>query len=257
MSGKLRVARSATLLLAIGLLVGCASVPDDYRDPRDPWESYNRAVHKFNTEFDKAIFKPLAEAYRFVTPELVDKGVTNFFDNIRDFTSAVSNLLQFKLSRAATDVGRIVVNSTIGVVGLMDVASNMDLPSYKEDFGQTFGYWGIGPGPYFVVPILGPKTVRDTVSLVPDWYTKPTSYIDDTGVRIGLAILDGIDRRADLLAASEVLDEAALDPYSFTRDAYLQKRLNDVYDGNPPIEEEDYWKEELSPSQEPQSESDQ
>ena len=245
----LRIFRPAALILLMGLLGGCASLPDDYRDPRDPWEPYNRTMHTFNTEFDNTICMPVAEAYRFYTPQVVDKGVTNFFNNIRDFTSAVSNLLQFKLSRAATDVGRIVVNSTIGLLGFLDVASNMDLPSYKEDFGQTFGYWGIGPGPYFVLPILGPSSVRDAIGIIPDWYTQPVAYLDDRSARWGLAILFAIDKRADLLGASRVLEEAALDPYSFTRDAYLQKRRNDVYDGNPPPEEDEYWEEESAAGQ--------
>ncbi len=240
---SMRMFQVVALTVLIGLISGCATVPDDYRDPRDPWESYNRGMHQFNTDFDNAIWKPVSRGYRAITPEPVDKGITNFFNNMRDFTSAINNLLQLKLSRAANDVGRILVNSTVGLLGFIDVASNMDLPSYKEDFGQTLGTWGIGPGPYFVLPILGPSSVRDAISLVPDWYTQPIAYLDDKTTRWALAILFGIDKRADLLGASEVLEEAALDPYSFTRDAYLQKRKNDVYDGNPPLEDE-YWQEE-------------
>jgi phospholipid-binding lipoprotein MlaA len=164
--------------------------------------------------------------------------VTNFFNNMRDFTSAVNNLLQLKLTRTVSDVGRIAVNSTVGLLGFIDVASNLDMPSYKEDFGQTLGYWGVKPGPYFVLPILGPSSLRDGVAIVPDWYTQPVALIDDANTRWALAVLFAVDKRADLLGASKLLETAALDPYSFTRDAYLQKRRHDVYDGNPPLEDD-------------------
>ncbi len=235
--------RSLLLCFSLSVTAGCATVPDDYRDPRDPWESYNRGMHEFNKAFDEAIFKPVARGYQAITPEPVNKGITNFFGNMLDFTSAVNNLLQFKLSRSLSDLGRVVVNSTLGLLGFLDVASNMDLPSYKEDFGQTLGYWGVGPGPYFVLPILGPSSVRDAVRLVPDWYTQPVAYLDSNAAQWGLAVLFSVDKRADLLGAGEVLEEAALDPYIFTRDAYLQKRKNDVYDGNPPLEDE-FWDEQ-------------
>ncbi len=231
------------VVLLTAILGACASVPDDYRDPRDPWESYNRGMHQFNTDFDNAFFKPVARGYQAITPDPLDKGITNFFNNMRDFTSVVNNLLQFKMSHAISDVGRILVNTTLGLLGFIDVATNLDLPSHKEDFGQTLGYWGVEPGPYFVLPVLGPSTLRDSVALIPDWYTTPVAYLDEKYVRWALAILYGIDKRADLLGASEVLEAAALDPYTFTRDAYLQKRRNEVHDGNPPAEE-DYWDEE-------------
>jgi phospholipid-binding lipoprotein MlaA len=240
MSYKKLAPRVVALILGLSLgLSGCATIEDDYRDPRDPLESYNRAMHTFNDELDKAIIKPIAEGYRAITPKPVDRSITNFFANLDDVTSAINNLLQFKLHRAASDVGRILVNSTIGILGFFDVASNMNMQKYDEDFGQTLGTWGVGPGPYFVLPILGPSSIRDTFGLVADWYTDPVSYVEDHDVRYGLIALRGIDARADLLTASKVLDEAALDPYSFTRDAYLQKRRNDVYDGNPPPEPEE------------------
>jgi phospholipid-binding lipoprotein MlaA len=235
---RLHLFTKVAALLVVGALSGCASLSDDYRDPRDPFEPYNRAMYQFNSDFDQAFFTPVAKGYRYITPEPVDQGITNFFNNLRDVTSMLNNLLQLKLSRAVTDAGRIVVNSTAGVLGFMDVASNLDLPSYKEDFGQTLGYWGIGPGPYFVVPILGANDIRDTISLVPDWYSQPVAYLDDTDVQWALSTLYSIDVRADHLGASDVLESAALDPYVFTRDAYLQRRRNLVYDGNPPAEEE-------------------
>ncbi|HIP53776.1 MAG TPA: VacJ family lipoprotein [Chromatiales bacterium] len=234
------------ILTAI-MLSGCATISDEYRDPRDPWEAYNRAMTRFNDEFDKYIGKPVAKGYREITPAAVDKGITNFFNNLYDVTSALNNLLQLKPVRAVSDVGRVIFNSTFGLFGIFDVASGMDFPSYKEDFGQTLGYWGVSPGPYFVLPILGPSNVRDTVGLVGDAVTNPVSYVEDDSSRIGLILLRGIDQRADLLSATKVLEEAALDPYEFTRDAYLQKRLNDVYDGDPPVEEEDDFPEEDLP----------
>lgn len=212
---------------------------------------------RFNDDFDEAIYTPVAKGYKWITPEPIDKGITNFFGNQLDIMSALNNLLQLKLDRAASDVGRVAVNSTIGLLGLIDWASDMHLPKYREDFGQTLGYWGVGPGPYFVWPVLGPRTVRDSLGLVVDWYSTPVAYIPSRDWRYGLAILYGVDLRADLLSAGELLQQAALDPYEFTRDAYLQKRRYDVYDGNPPegeggrgnIEDEMFFEETPAPDQ--------
>jgi len=238
--------RLAAVITALAILGGCSSVPKEYRDPRDPWQGYNRAMFKFNTDFDNAFFKPAAEAYRFITPEPVDRSVTNFFNNIADVTSAVNNALQFKLYRAGSDVSRVLVNTTVGVVGLIDVASNMGLPSYKEDFGQTLGYWGIGPGPYFVMPILGPSSVRDTFGFAGDVVIDPFFSISKDKIYWGFIALRAIDERADLLAAGEILDEAAIDRYVFIRDAYLQRRRSLVHDGSPPLEDSEdiFWDEE-------------
>jgi len=229
------------LLVALSMsaavsLSGCATVADDYRDPSDPLESFNRVMYRFNDDLDTAVMKPLARGYNAIMPAPVNRGVTNFFDNLGDVSSAVNNLLQLKLGRAVTDVGRVVVNTTVGVAGFMDVASNMDLPKYGEDFGQTMGTWGINPGPYLVLPVLGPSSVRDGVGLVAEWYLDPVNYIEDDTVRWSVKGLNIIDTRADLLDASRVLEAAALDPYAFVRDAYLQRRRSLVYDGNPPPE---------------------
>ena len=233
-----RVRRQAVFASLVLMLAGCASVPDGYRDPRDPWEGYNRAVTSFNDEFDRDIYRPVARGYKTIAPRFVDVGVTNFFGNQLDVMSALNNLLQLKLGRAASDVGRVAVNSTIGLLGFIDVASDLNLPPYREDFGQTLGYWSVGPGPYLVWPILGPKTVRDSFGLVADWYSTPVAYMDPFELRFSLAVVYGVDTRADLLGASDVLERAALDPYEFTRDAYLQKRFNDIHDGEPPREED-------------------
>ncbi|WP_078121916.1 MlaA family lipoprotein [Thiosocius teredinicola] len=223
------------LLLGMTLgLGGCASGVD--RDPRDPLESYNRAMYSFNESVDNAVLKPLARGYNYITPAPVNKGVTNFFNNLADVRSAINNLLQFKIGRAFSDVGRVAVNSTIGILGLIDVASNMDLPRYNEDFGQTLGVWGLDSGPYVVLPFFGPSSARDGVGVVVDWFTDPVTYVEDDAVRWSLRGLNVVDKRADLLNASRVLDEAALDPYAFVRDAYLQRRQDQVYDGNPPPE---------------------
>ena len=222
-----------TLVLAVGSS-GCATGPD--KDPRDPLEPLNRAVYGFNDVVDRSVVRPLARGYNAVTPAPVNRGVTNFFNNLDDVRSALNNLLQFKVGRAFSTVGRVVVNSTVGVLGFIDVASNMDLPRYEEDFGQTLGVWGLGSGPYIVLPFLGASNGRDSVGLVVDWFTDPILLVEDDAVRWGLRGLDVVDTRADLLNASRVLEQAALDPYAFVRDAFLQRREDQIYDGNPPFE---------------------
>lgn len=247
---SVRPVAGALLALSIG---GCSSVPDEYKDPRDPLEPYNRGMHEFNTTVDDALIKPVAKGYKAVTPEPLDRGITNFFNNIADINSAVNNLFQFKLSRAGSDVGRVVTNSTVGLLGFFDVASNMGLPSYKEDFGQTLGYWGGEPSPYLVLPLLGPSTLRDTVGLGGDILVDPFFSLEKNTVYWGFVALRVVDTRADLLTASKILETAAVDPYSFVRDAYLQRRRNQIYDGNPPPDpyEEDIWEEEPPPAEEP------
>lgn len=242
LKGKISGTTRLFLVTMVVALAGCAT--GDARDPRDPIEPFNRVVYEFNDTLDRVLIKPVAKGYRAVMPAPVDRGITNFFGNLSDVGSAVNNLLQFKLTRAASDVGRVLVNSTVGVLGFFDVASNMNLEKHNEDFGQTLGAWGVGPGPYIVLPVLGPSDGRDTIGLVVDWYTDPVTYVDPTRLRNGLIVLRGIDKRADLLGASRVVEEAALDKYEFVRDSYLQKRRNAVHDGNPPDEGlDDEWQE--------------
>lgn len=238
-----RTRRLVGLMLPALLVAGCASNPDRVTDPRDPLEPFNRAVFRFNTDFDNAFMRPLAKGYKAVTPEPVDRGITNFFSNIDDFTSFVNNILQFKMSRAGSDLGRIFMNSTVGILGFFDVATNAGLPSYKEDFGQTLGYWGLPPGAYFMLPIFGPSNLRDTVGFAGDIVTDPFFSIETGEIYWGFATVRIVDFRADRLAAGEILTDAALDPYVFLRDAYLQRRRNLVYDGNPPESEDqaDIW----------------
>lgn len=223
------------LVVAIfGLLAGCASVPPEQRDEEDPLEGFNRAMFSFNETVDGLIVKPAAHVYNGVLPEPVNKGITNFFGNIGDVVVFANDLMQFKGEHAANDFGRILFNSTIGILGIFDVATHMGMKKRDEDFGQTLGHWGAGTGPYLVLPIFGPSSVRDGIGLVVDAYIDPINDIDDNSTRNAMIIVEAIDLRADLLSASKVFDEAALDRYLFIRDAYLQRRLNQVHDGNPP-----------------------
>ena len=240
---RARARRVIGSALAAALLAGCASVPNRLSDPRDPLEPVNRAVFRFNTDFDKAFMVPLAKGYKAITPEVVNRGITNMFANVDDVTSLVNNILQFKILRAGSDVGRIVLNSTVGVLGFLDVATNVGLTSYKEDFGQTLGYWGIPPGAYVMLPIFGPSDLRDTVGFAGDLVTDPFFSIKTGKVYWGVGALRMVDFRADRLGAGEILEDAALDPYVFLRDAYLQRRQNLVYDGNPPEAQDqgDIW----------------
>ncbi|MBB1076284.1 VacJ family lipoprotein [Rhodoferax sp. 4810] len=221
------------IIASATLISGCASVADQYQDPRDPWQGYNRAMFRFNHQFDRWLLKPLAKGYQAVSPAVVDRSISNVFANLADVPSAINNLLQFKLARASTDLGRVAVNSTVGVAGIFDVATNLGVPSYKEDLGQTFGYWGMGTGPYLVLPVLGPSNVRDSIGFAIGTQLHPLTYLDSNWHWGGVA-LHTVDRRADLLSADAVFDSAALDRYSFLRDAYLQRRKTLVYDGNPP-----------------------
>ncbi len=225
------------LALALATLSGCASVPGP-PDERDPFESYNRFMYSFNDSIDSAILRPVAQGYKDYIPNVAQTGISNFFDNIGDLNVMVNNLLQFKIENAVSDFGRILWNSTVGIFGLIDVASHMGLEKHDEDFGQTLAVWGVPDGPYIVLPLLGPSTARDTVGLVGDIYVDPLFQIEEEGnVYWGAVILRFIDTRADLLSASRVMEQAALDPYIFVRDAYLQHRRNLVYDGNPPLDD--------------------
>ena len=213
-------------------LTGCAT----NGDPRDPMEPLNRGIYKFNDTVDEAVMKPVAKGYKAVLPNPVRTSVGNFFANIDDALIAVNNLLQFKFSQAASDVARLIANTTFGIGGLFDVATSFGLEKHNEDFGQTLGYWGIGDGPFLMLPFLGPSNVRDTVGLAAYYQLDPVWNLSHVPTRNTLGTLRVIDHRARLLDAEKVLDEAALDPYTFLRDAYIQHRRNLIYDGNPPRE---------------------
>lgn len=210
---------------------GCAS-----SDPKDPLEPWNRAVYSFNDGVDQAILKPVATGYKAVTPEFARQHVSNFFNNASDAWGTLNAALQLKPEKFLTGVFRLGVNTIFGFGGLVDVATGMGLDSPQEDFGQTLGYWGVGPGPYIVWPILGSSNVRDSVGMVADWYGSPITYIQDDGTRYGVIALHGINLRAELIGADDVLEGAALDKYLFVRDGYMQRRQNLIYDGNPPMD---------------------
>lgn len=200
-------------------------------DSRDPFEGFNRGVFAFNEFFDRWLLRPVAKGYRAATPGFVETGVGNFFSNVRDAPIAVNNLLQGKPVHAASDVGRLVVNSTVGVLGFIDVASRMGLTKHSEDFGQTLGRWGVGSGPYLMLPLLGPSNLRDGPALIVDGYLDPVNYIEDTATRIGAVALDRVDRRAELLDTEALLDEVGGDRYNTIRNAFLENREFQVNDG--------------------------
>lgn len=228
---------AALSLLASLVLTGCATTGEN---PKDPWERQNRAVFAFNEGVDKYALKPVAQGYDYVLPTPVKTGVTNFFDNIGDLWIGVNNLLQGKPVDAASDLGRLLINSTVGILGVFDVATPMGLEKHEEDFGQTLGRWGAEPGPYVVLPVAGPRDVRDSGGLAVDLLTDPLSYYPhQVAVRNSLWGVRLVNNRAVLLPAEKVIDEAALDKYSYLRDAYLQRRRNLVYDGNPPRPKDD------------------
>ena len=218
--------------LVVGLLTGCASSGN----PKDPIEGFNRAMFAFNEGLDTAILKPVATGYEAVLPSPIRTGVTNFFGNIDDLFIGVNNLLQGKVPEAFSDLGRVAINTTIGLLGVLDVASEAGLEKHNEDFGQTFGRWGVGNGAYVVVPVFGPRTARDTVGLVLDMAADPVANHEPARVRDLALAVRLVNNRANLLPADKVIEEAALDKYSYMRDAYLQRRRNLIHDGNPPRE---------------------
>ncbi|MFA6972097.1 MAG: VacJ family lipoprotein [Gallionella sp.] len=219
------------IVLAAVALTGCASTHQ--LNPADPLEPFNRGVYSFNDTLDKAIVKPVAQGYNKVMPETGKSMVINFFSNLDDVIVTANDLLQFKFVQAFSDGMRVLVNSTVGVAGLIDVAS-MNLDKHNEDFGQTLGYWGVKNGPYLVVPILGPSTLRDSVGDIGDSQISLISNTKHVRTRNQLYLAKGIKRRAQLLENESLLDGAVIDRYSFIRDAYLQRRESLVYDGNPP-----------------------
>ncbi|WP_180125766.1 VacJ family lipoprotein [Rhodoferax sp. BLA1] len=233
--GYHRFSTRVVLVAAALLLTACASGPN--ANPRDPMEPFNRGVYGFNDAVDRAVIKPVATAYRDVLPSPVRTGVSNFFNNLQDLWSFVNNTLQLKGEGAGNSIVRFGVNTVFGLGGLIDIASEMRIERHPEDFGQTLGRWGVGAGPYVVLPLFGPSTVRDTAAMPVDMKGNVVSQVDHVPTRNSATVLNLVNRRSQLLDASQMLDEVALDPYSFTRDAYLQRRRNQVYDGNPPDEE--------------------
>jgi phospholipid-binding lipoprotein MlaA len=234
----------ALLALMVGAsltLGGCATTKSLVTDARggpgarlDPWENWNRKVFAFNEGLDERILKPVATGYAKVVPQFVRRGVDNFFANAADAWSAVNNVLQGKPEPAFTDVVRFTTNTVFGFFGILDIASEFGLEHHYEDFGQTLGRWGFGAGAYIVWPLIGPSTVRETIALPLDRTASPALYISDGSYQFGVVGLQIINTRAKLLGASQVIDDIALDKYTFVRDAYLQRRRSLVFDGDAP-----------------------
>ncbi len=223
-------------LLLTGTLGACATSGGN---PADPLEPLNRVVFSFNDAADKAVIKPVARAYRAVLPGAVRTGVSNFFSNLEDVWISVNDVLQGKFQQGIDDLGRVLFNSTFGIAGIFDFASELGFQKHNEDFGQTLGSWGVGSGAYLVLPILGPSSVRDGFGLLLDTQADLVFYVDGVPVHNSLYGTRALSTRANLLDASSVIDQAALDKYSFVRDAWLQRRRNLVHDGDPPREREE------------------
>jgi phospholipid-binding lipoprotein MlaA len=225
----IRWRRSGAAMLAVAAIAisGCATGPD--ANPRDPLEPLNRGVYRFNEAVDEAVLKPVAQAYVTVVPSPVRTGVGNFFANLRDAWSALNAALQARPQPAAENFMRFSVNTFLGLGGVLDIASEMGIPRTTLDFGHTLGRWGVPPGPYLVLPLLGPSTVRETVALPVDRRGDPVSQgVDDVATRNSAQALRLVDTRASLLRAGELLEQAALDKYGFTRDAYLARRQRQI-----------------------------
>ena len=236
-----RFAPSLAGALAGGLLLlalaGCTTIQQARGGPGDkldPWENWNRKVFNFNEDLDRTVLKPVATVYTDVVPQFLRRSVANFYNNFADAWSAINNILQGKLEPAFEDMTRVSTNTLFGLFGVLDVASEMGLDHHYEDFGQTMGRYGVGAGAYMVLPLLGPSTVRDAAALPLDRLATPPAFFDGTGTQVGLTVLQIINTRSGLLGATRVIDDIALDKYTFVRDAYLQRRRSLVFDGNAP-----------------------
>jgi len=219
------------ILLAGLMLTGCATLPSGKPDPRDPWERFNRSSFAFNDALDRAVAKPVAKAYKKVTPRVVRTGVSNALSNLNTVSTIINDVLQGKMRQAGHDSGRFLLNSTLGLAGLFDPASAAGLQNNDEDFGQTLGKWGVKPGPYLMLPLLGPSNVRDTFARIPDQYTYPVNYLQDDSTRYIIRAVDFLDLRAGLLDLDAQL-ERSYDRYAFVRNAWMQRREFMVTDGN-------------------------
>jgi phospholipid-binding lipoprotein MlaA len=245
---KRPVARLAFALLLLSALSACATTATRAADPRDPFEPINRVSYAINDGLDRALLKPAARAYRAATPQFVQTGVSNVFGNAKYPVTLVNNALQGKFDAAANDTARFLLNTTLGLGGLFDPATAAGLDRNDEDFGQTFGVWGMGTGPYFVVPLFGPTTLRDGFGSLADDFAEPRSHLEDDSTRWSLWMFDKFETRVRLLDADALLERSG-DPYAFVRSAYLQRREFQVLDGNVPTEDlESEFAEEDEPA---------
>ncbi len=233
--------QKAFLVSLLLVLAGCASVPSGKPDPRDPWERFNRSVFTFNEGLDRAVAKPVAKAYVKVTPRVVRTGVGNFFNNLETVPTILNDALQGKFGQAGRDTGRFLLNSTLGLAGFFDPASAAGFEQNDEDLGQTLGKWGVKPGPYLMLPVLGPSSVRDAFARAADTYMEPVFYLGDESTRYIIRAVDLLDQRASLLELDAQL-ERTFDRYAFVRNAWLQRRDYQVKDGN--VEDESMELEE-------------
>jgi phospholipid-binding lipoprotein MlaA len=227
--GPRRFARALVLAFLALCLAGCAGFN---KNPRDPLEPMNRKVNEFNQGVDSLVLKPAATVYKRATPPLLRTGVANFFGNLGDAWSFVNSALQFKFHDAAENILRFNVNTFFGLGGILDIASEMNIERHKEDFGQTLGRWGVPAGPYIVLPLLGPSTLRDALAIPINRQADPLHWTGSVGTESALYLLRAVDVRANLLRVGGVIDDAALDKYSFTRDAYLQRRRAEIVEIN-------------------------
>ena len=218
------------LVLLVVLLTGCASTA---KNPQDPWEGYNRAMFSVNDKIDQVALKPAATVYKKVLPQFAQDGVGNFFGNIGDVSTALNNFLQARVGDGFSDVGRVLLNSTFGIAGLIDVATPTGLAKHDQDFGQTLGRWGVKSGPYLVLPLIGPTTTRDGAGMIVDLETDLWSYKYPVRWRNTGSVIRVIDHRAYILDSSTLIEDAALDKYEFVRDAYLQRRESKIFKGDP------------------------
>ena len=232
---RVRAFVHVTTIVVAAAMSGCALGPT--RD--DPFEPMNRVSYQVHQVVDGRIVKPIAQAYVDYTPKPVRQAVTNFFGNIDDMFSFVNDVLQGKPEKAGHDLGRVITNTGFGLLGLIDIASDAGIPKGGEDFGQTFGVWGIAQGPYLFIPVFGPTTVRDGSGTLLRAYATPIAHINDVPTRDALLALNILELRASALGAESLVEQAALDPYAFIRRAYLQRRRYLVYDGHPPPVKED------------------
>lgn len=227
------VRRAHRLVLGVLVALACSGASAD-ENPRDPYEGFNRSMFAVNEVIDKYAAKPVAQVYDNAAPLPVKASVGNFFGNAGDLWIGVNSALQGKFGDAGIDLGRLLINSTLGIFGLFDVASELGLERHDEDFGQTLAVWGVGDGGYLFWPVIGPRNVRDTVGFAVGTYADPVMYVRPVSVRNSMSALRFVDVRASLLPSDKVVEEAALDKYAYIRDAYLQRRRSQIFDGRPP-----------------------
>lgn len=232
--GWMRVLINFISIVFLLVSTSCASTPEE-KPNVDPLEPFNRNMFQLNRFLDTYLFRPASQLYILVTPDPIEARVTSFFENIDDINTFVNSFLQGKFRQGASDTARVVFNSTFGIGGLFDIATEMGFEKHEEDFGQTLAVWGVGRGPYLVLPVFGPQTLRSTPGLAVQAVTNPLFWVDNPPLTISLAALGAVDLRARSEGAIQFIDEAAVDPYAFTREAFLQRRTYLIYDGNPPM----------------------